>query len=85
MEKICYVSDTIEGGGSAVDSYKKWEMYGVGLWIYYLCDYLRDFASYPLSTNPTKLSNTLKGDELCECDHFVGLSLKGLKKTMWAN
>ena len=60
-------------------------MDGVGLGIYYLCDYLRDFASYFLSANPTKLSSTLKGDELCECDHFVGLPLKGLKKTMWAN
>lgn len=29
MEKICYVSDTIEGGGSAVDSYKKQEMRNV--------------------------------------------------------
>ena len=61
---------------------KKYEMDGVGLGTYYLCDYLRDFASYPLGANPTKLANTLKGDELCECDHFMGLSLKGLKKTM---
>ena len=38
----------------------------------------------PLIANRTKWSNTLKlfvgkfADELFECDHFVGLTLKGL-------
>ena len=34
----------------------------------------------PLSTNPTKWSNTLKlFFFVCACDHFIGLALKGLK------
>ena len=35
--------------------------------------------SNPLSTNPTKWSNTLKHTQLSVAEHFVGLRLKGLK------
>ena len=40
----------------------------------------RQFASYPLSANPTKWSNTLKQfvGNLSVFDHFVKLMLKGL-------
>ena len=41
----------------------------------------------PLSANPTKWSNTLNlsalADQLFECDHFVGLVLKGLKNLLF--
>ena len=47
---------------------------------------------YPLSANPTKLSNTLKqfvGNLLTNClsvfDHFVGLALKGLIVEFWSS
>ena len=36
----------------------------------------------PLSTNPTKWSNTLKQFTSYAFDHFVGLALIGLKNTM---